>query len=253
MGVMRRHDLNKKWQLQIQRPWQTHLWNCWHFRQLRTWIHTSHCLPDNQEWHWTAFAILAMFKKLKWLKKLTKLKSWGHFPVSASVVRSRQLIPGGHLLDLFAPSTTTKCRLLNMENPIIHIPLVEVVGWALIMNSISKQVCINAPKSLHGFLFWFVRGFPQFPQISIYCRAFKLERCLASFSSNSEGGLFFKLWWLATFFPTLAVASCPNFDGWPVFFPTLVVASCPSGKVGGSTLRRGCCHLQEEQRPASSN
>ena len=105
-----------------------------------------------------------------------------------------------------------------MENPIIHIPLVEVVGWALIMNSISKQVCINAPKSLHGFLFWFVRGFPQFPQISIYCRAFKLERCLASFSSNSEGGLFFKLWCLATFFPTLVVASCPNFDGWPVFF-----------------------------------
>ena len=32
----------KKWQLQIQRPWQTHLWNCWHFRQLRTWIHDNH-------------------------------------------------------------------------------------------------------------------------------------------------------------------------------------------------------------------
>ena len=28
------------------------LWNCWHFWQLK---------PDNKEWHWTAFAILAMF------------------------------------------------------------------------------------------------------------------------------------------------------------------------------------------------
>ena len=31
------------------------------FWQLRTWIHDNLCYPDNQEWQWTAFAILAMF------------------------------------------------------------------------------------------------------------------------------------------------------------------------------------------------
>ena len=45
------------------------LWHLRHwlqYRQLRTWIHDILCYQTIKLWHWTAFAILAMFIAVKW-------------------------------------------------------------------------------------------------------------------------------------------------------------------------------------------
>ena len=73
------------------RPWQRNAmvcelaWNCWHFRQSRTWIHDNHCdLTIKSDW--TGIAILRMFHhhsensdlflKLQWY-----LMQWMYWPL----------------------------------------------------------------------------------------------------------------------------------------------------------------------------